>query len=202
MVEALEEFRLIKKSAGGKGTLRQMRGYDAEADEPPPEVDEQWAKDAASELGTTPETLLAAIGKVGRANARPSGLVSSLEELLIDDRQDSNSNGNSNNNSNNVALEQQLEIRACAPRRAGATIAERSVTSARIARRLIAEKPDRRPQRECWRVQTRMAFPSLEADFVLRARNVAACVSSPRSQLQPRVDLLRWLIAMPTSTTR
>ena len=71
MVAALEEFRLIKKSSGGNGTLRQMRGYDAEADEPPPEVDEQWAKDAASELGTTPETLLAAIGKGGGKGQRP-----------------------------------------------------------------------------------------------------------------------------------
>ena len=36
MVSALEEFRLIKKSSGGKGALRQMRDYDAEAEE-------QWA---------------------------------------------------------------------------------------------------------------------------------------------------------------
>ena len=139
---------------------------------------------------------------VARANAHPSGVASSLEELLIDVRKDHNSNGNSSNNSNNVALEQQLEIRARVSKREGATIAERSVTSARTARRLIEEKPDRRDQRECWLVRTRMAFPSLEADFVLRARSVADVVSSPRSQLQSRVDSLRCPIAMPTSMMR
>ena len=68
MVSAIEEFRLIKKSATGKGALRQMRDQD-EPDET--EANEQWVQDAAAELGTAPETLLAAIGKGGGKGQRP-----------------------------------------------------------------------------------------------------------------------------------
>ena len=63
MCAAVEEFRLIKKSAGGKCTLRQMRERDNEPEEPDPDAEsDQWAVDAAAALNTTPETLLAAIG--------------------------------------------------------------------------------------------------------------------------------------------
>ena len=150
--------------------------------------------------GITPETLLAVIGKGAGKGQRPP--LRRVEVWLVDAHQDSNSHSNNSNSSDNEMLEQQLETLERSWKHAGATSAENSGTLAKIARRLIAGKPDRRDQRECWLVRTRMAFPSLVADSVLRARSAADYVSSPRSQLQPRVDLLHWLIAMSTSMTR
>ena len=70
MVAAVEEFRLIRKSAGGKGTLRQMRKNDDEPEDPDHsdgDDDEQWAVEVAANLNTTPgKTFLAAVGKKRR----------------------------------------------------------------------------------------------------------------------------------------
>ena len=49
MFAAVKEFRLIEKSAGGKGTLRQMRKNDDEPEDPDHNDDaEQWAVEASA----------------------------------------------------------------------------------------------------------------------------------------------------------
>ena len=50
---AVEEFRLIEKSSGGKGTLRQMRENDDEPEEPDHSDDDQWAVEATVAMNST-----------------------------------------------------------------------------------------------------------------------------------------------------
>ena len=139
MFAAFGKFRLIKKSAGGKGTLRQMRNNDDQPEErdhndDDDDDDEQWAVEVAANLNTISETLLAAIGKgacrgqqgrfepTGRPNA-PAPARRPLREQQ-----------HSNNNNNNEPPERRQVPMASAWRRAGAIITASQDTSVKTAR--------------------------------------------------------------------